>query len=216
MFHTSIQTYVSFVLIIFSPFLNLFFSTVFQFCFILRDRIIFHSGPAPGQGAHMEYNRKAHSVYLLTYHIVFVTKYRRPVISDEIGYFMKNHAAYLCGRFGGELVSAETDEDHIHLLVSMPPDVAPSRLVATLKTQLSKEVRAEYTEHVRKYLWGDAPFWSNSYFIATTGTTVMEKVKEYIENQRTEEHKRKYVKSGRYVKKRNWRDVPGNSSPTDA
>ena len=82
--------------------------------------------------------------------------------------------------------------------------------------ELSKEVRAEYTEHVRKYLWGDAPFWSNSYFIATTGTTVMEKVKEYIENQRTEEHKRKYVKSGRYVKKRNWRDVPGNSSPTDA
>ena len=82
--------------------------------------------------------------------------------------------------------------------------------------ELSKEVRAEYTEHVRKYLWGDAPFWSNSYFIATTGTTVMEKVKEYIENQRTEEHKRKYVKSGRYVKKRNWRDIPGNSSPTDA
>ena len=82
--------------------------------------------------------------------------------------------------------------------------------------ELSKEVRAEYTEHVRKYLWGDAPFWSNSYFIATTGTTVMEKVKEYIEKQRIEEHKRKYVKSGRYVKKRNWGDVPGNSSPTDA
>ena len=82
--------------------------------------------------------------------------------------------------------------------------------------ELSKEVRAEYTEHVRKYLRGDAPFWSNSYFIATAGTTVMEKVKEYIEKQKTEEHKRKYVKSGRYVKKRNWRDIPGNSSPTDA
>ena len=196
----------------FTPFLNLFFSFVLSFA----TGSFFIAGPVPDQGAHMEYNRKAHSVYLLTYHIVFVTKYRRPVISDEIGYFMKNHAAYLCGRFGGEMVSAETDEDHIHLLVSMPPDVAPSRLVATLKTQLSKEVRAEYTEHVRKYLWGDAPFWSNSYFIATTGTTVMEKVKEYIEKQRTEEHKRKYVKSGRYVKKRNWRDVPGNSSPTDA
>ena len=82
--------------------------------------------------------------------------------------------------------------------------------------ELSKEVRAEYTEHVRKYLRGDAPFWSNSYFIATTGTTVMGKVKEYNEKQKTEEHKRKYVKSGRYVKKRNWRDIPGNSSPTDA
>ena len=164
----------------------------------------------------MEYNRKSHSVYLLTYHIVFVTKFRRPVISDEIGYFMKKHAAYLCGRFGGELISAETDEDHIHLLVSMPPDTAPSRLVTTLKTQLSKEVRSEYAEHVRKYLWGDAPFWSSSYFIASTGTTVMEKVKEYIEGQRTEEHQRKYVKSGRYAKKRSRRNSPGNSSPTDA
>ena len=152
-------------------------------------------------GLFMDYNRKAHSVYLLTYHIVFVTKYRRPVITDEIGDFMKNHTAYLCGRSGGDLISAETDRDHIHLLVSMPPDVAPSRLVTTLKTQLSKEVRLEYTDHVRQYLWGDVPFWSSSYFIATTGTAVMEKVKEYIESQRTEEHKRKYVKSGRYSKK---------------
>jgi len=150
----------------------------------------------------MEYNRKAHSVYLLTYHIVFVTKYRQPVITDEMGDFMKNHAAYLCVRFGGEMLSAETDRDHIHLLVSMPPDVAPSRLVTILKTQLSKEVRKEYGEHIRKYLWGDAPFWSSSYFIASTGTTVMEKVKEYIESQRTEEHKRKYVKSGKYSKKK--------------
>ena len=148
----------------------------------------------------MDYNKKAHSVYFLTYHIVFVTKYRRPVITDEIGDYMKNHAAYLCGRYGGDMISAETDKDHIHLLVSMPPDVAPSRLVTTLKTQLSKEIRMTYSEHVRKYLWGEAPFWSSSYFIATTGSAVMEKVKEYIESQRCEEHRRKYVKSGKYSK----------------
>ena len=50
----------------------------------------------------MDYNKKAHSVYLLTYHIVFVTKYRRPVITDDVGDFMVNHAGYLCGRFGGD------------------------------------------------------------------------------------------------------------------
>ena len=50
--------------------------------------------------AFMEYNRKAHSVYLLTYHIVFVTKYRKPVITNEIGEFMKNLARYLYNRFG--------------------------------------------------------------------------------------------------------------------
>ena len=56
----------------------------------------------------MDYNKKAHSVYLLTYHIVFVTKYRRPVITDEIGDFMVNHAGYLCSRFDGEMLSGET------------------------------------------------------------------------------------------------------------
>ena len=141
-----------------------------MFCF----GIVFKEGS-------MECNKKSHSVYLLTYHIVFVTKYRRPVISDEIGDFMKNHAKYLCGRFDGKVLSIETDRDHMHLLFSLPPDIAPSKLVATLKTQLSKEVRSYYREGIEKQLWGDT-FWSNSYFIATTGTTVMEKVKEYIES----------------------------------
>ena len=150
----------------------------------------------------MEYRKKAHSVFLLTYHIVFVTKYRRPVITDRIGGYMKEHASYLCGRFNGELLSAETDRDHMHLLVSMPPDVMPSRLIGTLKTQLSKEVRAAFKEDVQKYLWGDAPFWSDSYFIATTGTASLEKVREYIDSQRTAEHKRKYIRSGRYAKKK--------------
>ena len=77
----------------------------------------------------MEYKKTFHSVYSLTYHIVFVTKYRKPVISNEIGDFMKERAAYLCERFRGELISAETDMDHVHLLVSLPPSAAPSVVV---------------------------------------------------------------------------------------
>ena len=112
----------------------------------------------------MECNKKSHSVYLLTYHIVFVTKYRRPVISDEIGDFMKNHAKYLCGRFDGKVLSIETDRDHMHLLVSLPPDIAPSKLVATLKTQLSKEVHSYYREGIEKQLWGDTFFYCNHWY----------------------------------------------------
>ena len=151
----------------------------------------------------MDYKKRAHSVYLLTYHIVFVTKWRKPVINDEIGDFIKQHCAYLCGRFEGELISAETDRDHVHLLVSMPPDVAPSALVRTLKTQVSKEIHQykELDDYVKQYIYGDAPLWSPSYFIATTGGVVTEKVKEYIESQRTDEHKRKYEKSGRLATK---------------
>lgn len=150
-----------------------------------------------------DYNSGSHSVYKLTYHVIFVTKYRKKVITDEIGDFMKNHAAYLCQNMGCSLISAEADEDHMHLLISMRPDVAPVRLINSLKTQLSKEVRATYSEHVKKFLWKDA-FWSASYFCATTGSVSMETVKAYIEAQRTDEHKSKYVRSGKYKK--------GNSS----
>ena len=152
----------------------------------------------------MEYTRSAHSVYLLTYHIVFVTKYRKPVINDEISEFLKDHISYLCTRFDAELITAETDRDHIHLLVSMPPKVAPADLIRVFKTQTSKEIHQDpqMDAHVKKYIYGDAPLWQPSYFVATTGTTVMEKVKEYIEGQKTDEHKRKYVKSGKYAKKR--------------
>ena len=156
------------------------------------------------------YNRGSHSVYQLTYHIIFVTKYRKKVITDEMGDFMKNHAAYLCGRMNCKLLSAETDEDHMHLLVSMSPDVAPVKLINSLKSNLSKEVHIYYREHIEKYLWGDSPFWSASYFCATTGSVSMETVKKYIEEQRTEEHKRKYVKSGKYKKQKKLSD----SSPT--
>ena len=148
-----------------------------------------------------DYRRGSHSVYKLTYHVIFVTKYRKQVITDEIGDFMKNHAAYLCGRMNSKLISAETDADHMHLLISMPPDVAPVKLINSLKSQLSKEVRSTYRSHVEKYLWRDSPFWSASYFCATTGSVSLDTVKKYIEDQRTEEHKRKYIKTGKYKKK---------------
>ena len=90
----------------------------------------------------MEYKKKAHSVYLMTYHLVFVTKYRKPVISDEIGDFMKILCSEICKEHGGELISAELDTDHLHLLISMPPQERPSDVIRVLKTQTSKKIQS--------------------------------------------------------------------------
>ena len=151
----------------------------------------------------MEYKRKAHSVYLMTYHLVFVTKYRKPVISNEIGDFMKLLCAGICKEHGGELISAESGSDHLHLLISMPPQERPSDIIRVLKTQTSKKVHLNkgYDEYVKQYLFGDISLWSPSYFIATTGGVTLEKIKEYVESQRTEYHIRKYEKTGRYKRK---------------
>ena len=137
---------------------------------------------------------------MLTYHIVFVTKWRKPAISDAVGDFMAQTAKRLCSGYGGELISGETDHDHIHMLISLPPQVNLDVIIRSLKTQLSKEVHAhpEHGPYVKQYLYGDAPLWSDSYFVATTGSVSMETVKQYIEGQRTVEHKRKYEKRSQY------------------
>lgn len=89
-----------------------------------------------------EYTRTRHAVYLLTYHMIFVTKWRKPVITDEIGDFMVAKAGQLCIGYGGELISGETDKDHIHLLISLPPSKNLTDVIRSLKTQLSKEIHA--------------------------------------------------------------------------
>lgn len=149
-----------------------------------------------------DYIRARHSVYKLVYHMVFVTKWRKPVITDEVGDFMVATVRRLCSGYGGELISGETGRDHIRLLVSLPPTCCPTDVVRSLKTQLSKEIHADpyYDRLVKKYIYGNAPLWSPSYFIATAGSVSLETVKSYIESQRTDEHKRKYVKRSRYWK----------------
>lgn len=63
------------------------------------------------------YTRKAHSVCCLTYHAVFVIKYRRKVISDEILQCIHEYAEYLIAeRYHGKLIELNGEEDHIHIL----------------------------------------------------------------------------------------------------
>lgn len=146
------------------------------------------------------YNRRAHSVCCLTYHAVFVIKYRRKVISHEIMDFMENHTKYLIEeRFDGKLLGFSGEEDHIHILFELPPSAAPSIIVCSLKTQLSKEVRKRYMEQIKDKLWKDS-FWSDSYFLSTTGGASIETLEEYIREQgieKPERPKRKYMKRKR-------------------
>lgn len=146
------------------------------------------------------YSRARHSVYKLTYHMIFVTKWRKPFITDEIGDFMVSTIKRLCAGIGGELISVETDRDHIHLLVSLPPQSNVSDVIRNFKTQLSRAVHSnpEYDRIAKQYIHGDTPLWSASYFVATTGSVSVDTVKEYIEGQRTDEHKRKYRKQSGY------------------
>ena len=139
-------------------------------------------------------NRKRHAVYKLTYHAVFVIKYRRRVMTEPIITHMRQYATHLIEQcYQGKLLELNGEPDHIHILFELPATAAPSVVVCSLKTQLSKEVRAKFWDKIKDKLWKDS-FWSDSYFITTTGGANIETLERYIQDQGIEKPKRKYTK----------------------
>ena len=130
----------------------------------------------------MDLRKKRHSVYKLTYHIVLVTKYRRKCINDEIFEYMKNHIERIVTDWNGLIIEMNHDLDHIHMLLELPPQQAPSKAVCSLKTVTSRALRKEFPDYIKKFYWKDS-FWSDSYLVLTVGGATLDVVKEYIENQ---------------------------------
>jgi putative transposase len=67
------------------------------------------------------YRRAPHSVSLLHAHLVFVTKYRRPVFTGETLIFCENTMRTVCADLDAELVEFNGETDHVHPLVAYPP-----------------------------------------------------------------------------------------------
>ena len=130
----------------------------------------------------LDVRRGRSAVYTLHAHLVFVTKFRRPVFTDSMLTFCEHLMREICAGVGAELREFNGQTDHVHLLVHYPPSLALSVLVNRLKGVSSRRLRQQYPAHIRKYLWGKH-FWSPSYFAASCGGAPLAIVKQYIEQQ---------------------------------
>ena len=117
-------------------------------------------------------------------HLVFVTKYRQGVFTEEILDCMRPMFASVCTDFEAELIEFDGEDDHLHLLVNYPPKVAISKLVNSLKGISSLLIRKKNYPSIKAKLWGGA-LWSPSYFAASCGGAPITVIRKYIEQQRT-------------------------------
>ena len=129
----------------------------------------------------MSYRKTAHSVYDLKYHIVWITKYRKPIMRGEIGKRVRELIRQTCASLDVYIVKGHVSKDHVHLLVSVPPDLAVSELVKRLKGRSSRLMLEEFGE-LRKVYWG-RHLWARGYFAASSGNVTDEVIAEYIEKQ---------------------------------
>jgi len=130
-----------------------------------------------------EFRTGRHVVYRLHVHLVFVTKYRRGVITDRVREFLKEAMDKVCVDFQAELMEFDGEDDHVHLLLAYPPKISVSALVNSLKGASAYRLRNQHFPDVQRKLWGKH-FWSPSYCAVSCGGAALETVKAYIQDQR--------------------------------
>ena len=128
------------------------------------------------------YYTNNHSCFLLTVHMVLVTKYRKPVLQGKVRDYV--YALIKETMESENIIIREIngEADHIHILFDYAPDVRLSELINKIKSRTARLVRRDYPGKVGKY-YEKIEFWTNSYYLGSIGSNTTEIVKEYIRNQ---------------------------------
>jgi len=127
-----------------------------------------------------------HSTYELMYHIVWGTKYRRKWLKPYVRHELERCFKETTEKYPTLHIEAmNTDEDHIHLQIEIPPDIAIADAVRALKSHSSLELRKRFKFIRQMYLEKDG-IWSVGYFVSSVGADE-ERVRRYIERQGEQE-----------------------------
>lgn len=129
----------------------------------------------------MTYRKTAHSTYDLKYHVVWVTKYRKQVLRGQVGLRLRDLVRQVCAANDVLILSGSIQPDHVHLLVSVPPNLSVSKLMQLVKGRASRKMLQEF-EQLKREFWG-RHLWARGYFAVSTGNVTDEIIKQYIESQ---------------------------------
>jgi putative transposase len=130
------------------------------------------------------YRKSSHTVYDIKYHLVWITKYRKPVLQGEIAIRARELIREICRSYDVEIIKGHLSRDHVHLLVSVPPHVSVSQLVQYIKGKSSRKMMMEF-KTLNRTFWG-RHIWARGYFAATSGNVTDEVIMKYIEEQDVE------------------------------
>lgn len=129
----------------------------------------------------MGYRKSAHATYDLKYHLVWITKFRKPVLRGAVGLRLKELVQQTCAGLDVEILKGHISPDHVHLLVSVPPQVSVSELMQRIKGRSSRRMLDEF-EPLKKQFWG-RHLWARGYFAVSSGNVTDEVIARYIELQ---------------------------------
>jgi len=132
-------------------------------------------------------------VYQCTYHVVWVPKYRFRILKGGVKDLLEEDIRMLCSWKEVEVLELSVQEDHVHLVCSIPPKVAVSAFMGFLKGKLAIKLFKSYPKMKQKPYWGNH-FWARGYFVNTVGLNEdlirrYVKYQEELEKRREHEHR---------------------------
>ena len=134
-----------------------------------------------------KYRTTETTVYCCRYHIIFCPKYRRKVLREPIAERFKQIVMSMQEEQNFYVLGMEVMPDHVHLLLDIDPTIGVNVVVARIKGKTAHILNREFPELTRKL----PTLWTRSKFIATVGSVSLDVVKKYIEEQKTNEQRRK-------------------------
>jgi putative transposase len=128
----------------------------------------------------VEYRYGSHTVFKIEYHFVWVTKYRYPVLKGDVALRARELVKQVCEAFEIRILKGVVSKDHVHILVSARPTLAPSEIMRRIKGRTASKLFEEFPALKKRY-WGQH-FWARGYFCATVGEMTENMIKEYLDH----------------------------------
>ena len=134
----------------------------------------------------MKYRKQTHCLYHCEYHIVISTKYCRKIFNDGVFAFIAKKLEGIRKHYPElEFIEVNHDQDHVHLLMVIPPKMSISSVVRIIKANTSRGIKSSFP-FLRDVYWGTDGIWSDGYFVSTVGINNAV-LRRYIEHQGQED-----------------------------
>lgn len=134
-----------------------------------------------------KFKKLSHVIYRCDYHTEWTPKYRFRILEGIVKSQIEKDIEMLIEWIGCEKKELNIQQDHIHLIVSVPPKVSISKLIGILKGKRAIKIFKSYPKLKKKPYWGNH-FWPRGSCVDTIGLDE-EKIRKYVKYQEEQERK---------------------------
>jgi len=128
----------------------------------------------------MSYQSLSHSKWDCKYHVVFIPKGRRKVLYGRIRSYLGPVFHELAGQKRCRIIEGHMVQDHVHMLIEIPPKYAVSEIIGYLKGKSAISVARQFSGRKRNF--NGEKLWARGYAVSTVGFEEAQ-IKRYIRNQ---------------------------------